>query len=152
MMGVTGEAGRTSLRKGMHESGTSPYSLIALSLMLFVDQFQGVGFFILAPEISQGLGLSRTTLGSLLALKLLILALVSFPIAAAVQRVIRAGLRSASRPQSSGRRQRSAPGWRPLRGACSGFSLSMARRQARCRRCTSPCWSTPTRRRSGFEC
>ncbi|MEX2558208.1 MAG: ATP-binding protein [Actinomycetota bacterium] len=87
LLGVEGtDEQAPPLRQGARASGVGWYPLIALGILVVVDEFQGYGFAVLGPEISRALGISKATLGALLALKLLAITLATLPIAAYVQR------------------------------------------------------------------
>ena len=85
-LGVTGVTGAPPLREGILRSGVGWYPLIALGLLVVVDEFQSFGYFVLGPEIADGLGISRTAIALLAALKTLTISLATLPIAAYVQR------------------------------------------------------------------
>ena len=82
------------LRDTIRESGAGWYPLLALSLLVIVDEFQGYGFLVLGPEVSRALGVSPAGLGAILALKTLLIMLATLPMAAYVQRVPRRALAS----------------------------------------------------------
>ena len=86
-IGITGRADDAPpLRQAIRASGVGWYPLAALGLLVVVDQFQGFGFFVLGPEISRSLGISRSELGVLVVVKTLMIMLASLPMAALVQR------------------------------------------------------------------
>ncbi len=85
-LGVTSRADAPPLRETITKSGTGWYTLIALGLLVIVDEFQSYGFLVLGPEISSALGIEKEVLGALQALKILALALATLPMAAYVQR------------------------------------------------------------------
>jgi predicted MFS family arabinose efflux permease len=86
-LGITGERDDAPpLFQAVHASGVGFYPLIALGLLVIVDQFQGFGFFVLGPEISRALGISRSSLGLLVVVKTLLIMVASLPMAALVQR------------------------------------------------------------------
>jgi ABC-type branched-subunit amino acid transport system ATPase component/MFS family permease len=91
-VGVVDATEAPPLREAIASSGAGWYPLIALSILVAVDQFQSYGYFVLGPEISATLGISRPTLAALNALKLILVSLASLPLAAAVQRRARRGL------------------------------------------------------------
>ena len=82
------------LRDTIRESGAGWYPLLALSLLVIVDEFQGYGFLVLGPEVSRSLGVSPAGLGAILALKTLVIMLATLPMAAFVQRTPRRALAS----------------------------------------------------------
>ncbi len=84
-LGVTGEAEATRLAEGIRRAGVGWYPLLALGALAIVDEFQSYAFFVLGPEISDGLGVSRGTLAFALALKTLAIAVATLPIAAFAQ-------------------------------------------------------------------
>lgn len=91
-MGFTGSDQPEPLRSGIRESGVGWYPLLALGLLVIVDQFQGFGFFILGPEISRSLGIPPAALAAMNALKGLAVAAAALPMAAFVQKLARRGL------------------------------------------------------------
>ncbi|MBA3652615.1 MAG: MFS transporter [Actinobacteria bacterium] len=80
------------LNGAIRGSGVGWYPLIALGLLAIVDQFQGFAFFVLGPEISAALGISKSQLAALSALKTLAITLATLPMAAFVQRRARRGV------------------------------------------------------------
>jgi ABC-type branched-subunit amino acid transport system ATPase component/sugar phosphate permease len=86
-LGVSGaDAGEPPpLREVVKTSGAGWYTLVALGLLIVVDEFQQAVFAVLAPEISAGLGVSRGALTGVIALKTLALTLAILPFAAYVQ-------------------------------------------------------------------
>ena len=88
-LGVTGAEDAPPLRDGIRRSGVGWYPLIALGLLVIVDEFQAYAFFVLAPEIGDGLGISRSAIALAFALKTLAIALATLPIAAWAQRKAR---------------------------------------------------------------
>ncbi|MEX0874533.1 MAG: MFS transporter [Actinomycetota bacterium] len=88
-LGVTGETEAQPLRKGIKRAGVGWYPLLALGALAIVDEFQTYGFFVLGPEISDGLGISRGTLAFANLMKILVLSLAALPIAALAQRKAR---------------------------------------------------------------
>ena len=80
-----------SLIEGIRASGMGWYALLALGLLIIVDQFQTFGFTVLGPEIANALGLNKSALAALLAVKTVALTLAALPIAAFVQRKSRRG-------------------------------------------------------------
>ncbi len=91
-IGVTGRPDAPALREGVRRSGVGWYPLIALGALVIVDEFQGYAFLVLGPEISATLGISRSVLGGIQALKLLAITLAALPMAAYVQRIPRRGV------------------------------------------------------------
>jgi ABC-type branched-subunit amino acid transport system ATPase component len=85
LLGVGETAEPPPLRDTVAESGVGWYPLVALGVLIVVDQFQSWGFFILGPEISAALGIGRGTLTFLVLLKTLAVMLASLPMAAYVQ-------------------------------------------------------------------
>ncbi len=85
-LGVTGAEDAPPLRDGILRSGVGWYPLIALGLLVVVDEFQTYGFFVLGPEIGDGLGVSRATIAFVAALKTVVISLAMLPIAAYAQR------------------------------------------------------------------
>jgi ABC-type branched-subunit amino acid transport system ATPase component/MFS family permease len=115
VLGITGETGDVPpLAEGMARSGVGWYPLIALALLLVVDQFQTWGFAVLGPEISRSLGVSRGLLAFLVLLKTLSVMLASLPMAAYVQH----------RPRRALVAKVTAFGW-SLATLCSGFVINV---------------------------
>jgi ABC-type branched-subunit amino acid transport system ATPase component/MFS family permease len=86
-LGISGsDDGVAPLRDVVAGSGTGWYPLVALGLLVAVDQFQGWAFTILGPEISAALGVSKGSLAFLVLLKTLAIMVASLPMAAYVQR------------------------------------------------------------------
>ena len=85
-IGVTGSAGAPPLREAIRKTGTGWYTLLVLGILVVVDEFQGFALLVLGPEISDALGISKTTLGGLVALKIVAVSLATLPMAAYVQR------------------------------------------------------------------
>jgi ABC-type branched-subunit amino acid transport system ATPase component/sugar phosphate permease len=87
ILGIRGGIGEPAKLRGIvSSSGVGWYPLVALGMLVVVDEFQSYGFAVLGPEISRSLGVSATAIGSLLALKLLAITVGSLPMAAYVQR------------------------------------------------------------------
>jgi ABC-type branched-subunit amino acid transport system ATPase component/MFS family permease len=87
VLGVTGsEEGLVPLRQAIRSSGVGWYPLIAVSLLVVVDQFPTYAFAILGPEISHTLGVGKSVLAFLVLLKTLAVMVASLPMAALVQR------------------------------------------------------------------
>jgi ABC-type transport system involved in cytochrome c biogenesis ATPase subunit/sugar phosphate permease len=80
-LGVNGEAVEGSLRSVLRGS-PGPYPLIAISVLAIVDQFQGYALLVLGPEVSRALHVSKSTLGALVALKILAVTCAALPVAA----------------------------------------------------------------------
>lgn len=93
-VGVTGDGSSPPLRSAIKSSGVGWYPLIAIGLLHIASKFQGYGFFVLGPNISQALGLSAGGLAALVSLKLIANALAELPTARLVQRRPRRGLLS----------------------------------------------------------
>jgi len=85
-----GVTGGTEPAPGLRDAiGGSPvgwYPLVALSLLVVVDQFQAFGVSVLGPEISRTLGVGRSVLALLLVLQALSVSVAALPFAALVQR------------------------------------------------------------------
>ena len=88
-IGVTGAEETVPLREGVKRSNVGWYPLLALGGLAIVDEFQGYAFFVLGPEISDGLGISRGALTAVVALKTVAIAIGALPIAAYAQRETR---------------------------------------------------------------
>jgi len=74
---TVGERLRTVLREA-----PGPYPLIALGLLAIVDQLQGYALIVLGPDVARGLHMDKTTLGGLVALKIVALTCAALPVAA----------------------------------------------------------------------
>lgn len=68
-LGVTGNEEAAGFRSLAQRYGLSYYPLLALCLLEIVDNFQGYGFTVLAPDISRTLGLSIGAIGFAVGLK-----------------------------------------------------------------------------------
>jgi ABC-type branched-subunit amino acid transport system ATPase component/sugar phosphate permease len=86
LFGVSGDARTEPLRAIVRRTGTSWYPLVALGTLVAIDEWQGVAFAILAPDIAHTLGLSKAAVGALVSVKLLAIALATLPMAALVQK------------------------------------------------------------------
>ncbi|MBA3653691.1 MAG: MFS transporter [Actinobacteria bacterium] len=91
-LGLHGKEKTPSLRDGMRASGVGWYPLIALSVLVIVDELQGYAFYVLGPEISGSLGIGKGALAGLSTLKILAITLATLPTAAYIQRYGRRGL------------------------------------------------------------
>ncbi len=91
-LGVLGKADAPPLREAIKESGTGWYPLLALGLLVMIDELQGYGFSVLGPEVSRALGIGAGGLAAALALKTLAITLATLPMAAYVQNRPRRGL------------------------------------------------------------
>src|SRR5687768_2096795 len=85
-IGVTGQDDAPRLRDAMRSSGAGWYPMVALGLLVLVDEFQGYAIAVLGPEITAGLGISRSALAGALVLKTLAITIAVLPMAAVVQR------------------------------------------------------------------
>ena len=87
MAGPDGDAPpRLPMRAAAAESGVGLYPVLALGILVVVDQFQSYALFVLGPEVSRALGLSRSALAALISLKVLVLMVAALPVAALTQR------------------------------------------------------------------
>lgn len=94
-LGITGrEEALSSLRETLTAPGVQWYPLIALGLLVIVDEFSQYAFFVLGPEISASLGISKTLLALAVVLKQLAVTLATLPMAGLSQRRPRRGLLS----------------------------------------------------------
>jgi ABC-type branched-subunit amino acid transport system ATPase component/MFS family permease len=86
-LGISGDdAGPVgSLRKTLKQVGVGWYPLLALGVLVVVDQFQATGFAIMGPEVARSLGLSKGAIAGAIALKLAVISLATLPMAAYVQ-------------------------------------------------------------------
>lgn len=71
-LGITGEeqGDAPPLRQTLKKSGAGWYPLLALGVLVVVDQFQGNAFNVLAPDVARSLGISKAAVGAIVALKL----------------------------------------------------------------------------------
>ena len=90
-IGVPGTDETTPLRHGLARAGVGWYPLIALSALIIVDEFQSYAFFVLGPEISATLGISKGAIAGLASLKIVALTAATLPTAAYIQRYGRRG-------------------------------------------------------------
>jgi ABC-type branched-subunit amino acid transport system ATPase component/MFS family permease len=84
-IGVTGQGEAPPLRAAIARSGVGWYPLVALGLLVVVDEFHTHAFFVLGPEISASLGVSKETLAFVVALKTIAVSVAILPMAAFVQ-------------------------------------------------------------------
>jgi ABC-type branched-subunit amino acid transport system ATPase component/MFS family permease len=91
-IGVTGDAEVHSLRVTLRAANVGLYPMVALGMLVAVDQLSTQGLTIMGPEISGSLGIPRGSYALVLLLKTVVVALVSLPLAAAVQRRARRAL------------------------------------------------------------
>lgn len=84
-VGVTGVEEAPLLREAIARSGVGWYPMVALGLLVVVDEFQSNALLILGPEVSAALGLSRAALAGAILLKTLVLTVAALPLAALVQ-------------------------------------------------------------------
>src|SRR4051812_42081859 len=84
-LGVPGSDRTVALRAGLKAAGVGWYPLVALSALVIVDQLQAYAFFVLGPEISSTLGISKGALAALSTLKILAITLATLPTAAFIQ-------------------------------------------------------------------
>ena len=80
-LGVDGAEVRGSLRDVLRRA-PGPYPLLALGLLVVVDQFQGYALIVLGPEVAHALHIGKSTLGGLIALKIVALTCAALPVAA----------------------------------------------------------------------
>src|SRR4051794_31641201 len=91
-LGVTGHDETAPLRESMRRSAVGWYTLFALSMLVIVDELQGYAFFVLGPEISSALGISKAAIAGLSSLKILAITLATLPTAAYIQKHGRRGV------------------------------------------------------------
>jgi len=84
-MGVTGETHVEGFWRELARHHLTLYPVVALGLLVIVDQFQLNAFIIQGPEISRGLGVPRGLVALLVSLQGLALTLAALPIAASVE-------------------------------------------------------------------
>jgi ABC-type branched-subunit amino acid transport system ATPase component/MFS family permease len=85
VLGVVGDGRVGRFLAEVREAKAPLYPLLALGVLVMVDEFQGVAFTTLVPEISEGLGLGRPTLTGLVLVKTMMISLAALPMAAFVQ-------------------------------------------------------------------
>jgi sugar phosphate permease len=74
-----------TLRDLFGRTGATWYPLAALGILVAIDEWQGVAFGILGPDIARTLGLSKGAIAAMGAVKALAIALATLPMAAYVQ-------------------------------------------------------------------
>ncbi|MGH2806757.1 MAG: ATP-binding protein [Actinomycetota bacterium] len=86
-LGIAGEddASPPPLRATLKAKDVGWYPLLALGVLVIVDQFQAYGFQILGPDIARSLGLSKGTIAGLVSLKLIALSFAALGMSAYVQ-------------------------------------------------------------------
>jgi len=85
-LGVSGAEEPAPFRETLRRHHLTVYPLVALGLLVIVDQFQDYAFYILGPDISRTLGFSKVFIGLLNSLAALALTLAALPLAWAVQK------------------------------------------------------------------
>ena len=91
-MGITGGDAREPFWQELRRARVGIYAVVALGLLVIVDQFQVTAYVILGPEISRGLGVPRGVIALLVSIQGLALTLAALPMAAAVEARPRRGL------------------------------------------------------------
>ena len=91
-MGVTGEARTEGFWAELRRHHVGLYTVVALGLLVVVDQFQLTAYVIQGPEISRALGVPRGLVALLVSVQGLALTLAALPIAASVEAHPRRGL------------------------------------------------------------
>jgi ABC-type branched-subunit amino acid transport system ATPase component len=91
-LGVPGTDKTTPLLEGLRRPGVGYYPLIALSVLVIVDELQSYAYFVLGPEIASSLGLSKGALAGINSLKTLAITVAALPTAAYIQQHGRRGL------------------------------------------------------------
>ena len=91
-MGVTGESRTEGFWSELRRHRLGLYPVVALGLLVIVDQFQLYAYIIQGPEISRTLGVARGFIALLVSLQGLSLTLAAMPIAAVVEGRPRRGL------------------------------------------------------------
>ncbi|HEX6489026.1 MAG TPA: MFS transporter [Candidatus Dormibacteraeota bacterium] len=91
-MGVSGKDEAAPFWRTLRQHQLSVYTLVAIGLLVIVDQFQDNGFYILGPEISRGLGMPRQLIGLFTVTAGFSLAVASLPLAWFVERKPRRGV------------------------------------------------------------
>lgn len=86
-LGLTVSSGPSEpLRRVIRETKIGYYPIFALCALVLTDQLQGYAFYVLGPDISSGLGISKAALAGLSTLKILAITIATLPTAAFVQR------------------------------------------------------------------
>ncbi|HEV7679884.1 MAG TPA: MFS transporter [Candidatus Dormibacteraeota bacterium] len=85
-LGVSGDADTAPFRETLRAHRLSVYPIVALGLLVIVDQFHDYAFYILAPDISRTLGFSKVYVGLLASFSALALTLAALPLAWAVEK------------------------------------------------------------------
>ena len=91
-LGVTGETRTEGFFSELRRHRVGVYPVIALGLLVIVDQFQLNAYVIQGPEISRALGVARGVIALLVSVQGLALTLAALPIAASVESKPRRGL------------------------------------------------------------
>ena len=91
-MGITGEARPRGFWSELRRHHVGLYTVVALGLLVIVDQFQLTAYVIQGPEISRALGVPRGLVALLVSVQGLALTLAALPIAASVEARPRRGL------------------------------------------------------------
>ncbi|MDQ6747676.1 MAG: MFS transporter [Candidatus Dormibacteraeota bacterium] len=84
-LGVTGESSTEAFWSELRRNHLTVYTMVALGLLVIVDQFQLAAYVVQGPEISRALGAPRGVIALLVAVQGLALTLAALPIAALVQ-------------------------------------------------------------------
>jgi ABC-type branched-subunit amino acid transport system ATPase component/sugar phosphate permease len=85
-LGVSGDEAPAPFRETLRRNRLTVYPIVALGLLVIVDQFQDAAFYILGPDISRTLGFSKVYIGLLASLGALALTLAGLPLAWAVEK------------------------------------------------------------------
>jgi ABC-type branched-subunit amino acid transport system ATPase component/sugar phosphate permease len=91
-LGVSGDEEPAPFRETLRRHRLTVYPIVALGLLVIVDQFQDSAFYILGPDISRALGFSKVFIGLLTSLAGLALTLAALPMAWAVEKRPRRGV------------------------------------------------------------
>ena len=83
--GVTGETATEGFWSELRHHRLTVYTMVALGLLVVVDQFQLTAYVIQGPEISRALGVPRAVIALLVSIQGLALTLAALPMAALVQ-------------------------------------------------------------------
>ncbi len=84
-LGITEDNAAPPLREVVRGSGVGWYPLLAIGLLVVVDEFFGFGLAVLGPEITNTLGISKAMLAAIISAKLLAVSIAMLPMAAYVQ-------------------------------------------------------------------
>src|SRR5258708_11846354 len=85
-LGVSGDKATAPLFATLREHKVSIYAVVALGLLIIVDQFQATVVYVLGPEISRALGFPKYFIGVLSSINAIALTLAALPMAYFVEK------------------------------------------------------------------